>query len=427
MLVQTRRWKLAVGVALSLWATTVGAAPTASARCRIELLGALGWQFDTVPAVDPVAGEQIEGVRVIAGRPCERADLASAWAAGELRVLLPEHHPLDRDDALLDRLLADPATRCGYLFRLGGATRRAVDRLVDNRGYRFSGLQFGWIGFGFGGPGADGWRRTVSFGRGFQPAAGNWRAIEGFYRGRVRSECGVGRQIAQYASQAELYGADAFDREFDADEIVIGTFRQLHGTRSILLGRSAGELVRDGMAARSSRLGRQGFVGLPGFIVHSHSRDRLDDINNQAQNFVVYDVSQAAADGLRRHGGFAEYNRRSLRMWQLARTLDRRGRRYFERLLSERDPALRARLDAQQLAVVADLDRLLADPFFTGFRVYVHRHGVQPVGYHFVRMLDRNPRTPFQIELAMHNLHTTLYRRYVDHRLRDCMARTAQR
>ena len=66
------------------------------------------------------------------------------------------------------------------------------------------------------------------------------------------------------------------------------------------------------------------------------------------------------------------------------------------------------------------LDALLADPFYRGFEIYVHKQGVKPVGFHIARLLDRNPRTPFRIELALHNLHTTLYDRYVAYRLRQC-------
>ena len=50
----------------------------------------------------------------------------------------------------------------------------------------------------------------------------------------------------------------------------------------------------------------------------------------------------------------------------------------------------------------------------------MHKQGVKPVGFHIARLLDRNPRTPFRIELALHNLHTTLYDRYLAHRLDDC-------
>jgi hypothetical protein len=66
------------------------------------------------------------------------------------------------------------------------------------------------------------------------------------------------------------------------------------------------------------------------------------------------------------------------------------------------------------------MDTLLADPFYRDFRIYVHKLGVQPVGYHIVRLLDRNPRTPYRIGLALHNVATTLQARYIAHRLNTC-------
>ena len=69
------------------------------------------------------------------------------------------------------------------------------------------------------------------------------------------------------------------------------------------------------------------------------------------------------------------------------------------------------------------MDALLRDPFYAGLRVYVHPKDVKPVRYHIARLLDRNPRTPFRIELGLHNLHTTLYDRYVAYRLEDCRRR----
>ena len=63
---------------------------------------------------------------------------------------------------------------------------------------------------------------------------------------------------------------------------------------------------------------------------------------------------------------------------------------------------------------------MLADPFYRDFHIYVHKQGVKPVGFRIARLLDRNPRTPFRIELALHNLHTTLYERYLAHRVGEC-------
>lgn len=321
-------------------------------------------------------------------------------------------------------LLHSPASHCAFSMRLGEATRRAVDRLVANDGFRFTSLQTGWIGFGVGGPQRDGWQRVRSFGRGFQPLDLPSRAIEGWYSGTVRAECGVGRQIAQYASLYELFGRDGFDASFASDEIVVGTFNQLHTTDSVLLGRQSGEFFADGEGRKTASLGAPAWNGLPGFIVHVFERSTLDDVNNQAENFVVYRVSDEAAEALRLHGGFDHYNHQTRQLWELARRSDLTAQRIFERLLYERDAELLAAISPQNQALIVQMQTILSDPFFQGFEVYVHPKGVKPVAYHFARLLDRNPRTPFRIELALHNLHTTIYARWIEHLLAQCEQRT---
>ena len=75
-----------------------------------------------------------------------------------VRVLVPRDAGAAAIATLHQELLAHPATTCAYAFKLGDATRRAVERLAANEGYRFSALQAGWIGFGIGGAARDGWR-----------------------------------------------------------------------------------------------------------------------------------------------------------------------------------------------------------------------------------------------------------------------------
>src|SRR5687768_4369875 len=111
-----------------------GAASAQSAvSCERRLLQELGWRF----VVTTSASATID-----AGAPCDRGSLAEARAAGDLRVHVPAS--ADANAALERAVLAHPATRCAYAFALGAATRRAVDRLVANRGFRFSTLQPGW-------------------------------------------------------------------------------------------------------------------------------------------------------------------------------------------------------------------------------------------------------------------------------------------
>jgi hypothetical protein len=321
--------------------------------------------------------------------------------------------------ALLALLLAAAPAWAGtcrerYASELAQATQRAVDKLVANERFKFSALQTGWIGFGPGGARRDGWQATRSFGRAFIPLQSPARAIEGLYAGSVRAECGTGRQIAQYATLYELFGAEGFDRAFAPEEIVIGTFNQLNASDSVLLGRHAGQFTHDGRAAQASRSGA--FIGLPGFIFHVLDRSTLDDIHNQAENFVVYEVSPGAAAALRAHGGFEHYNRINRQVWELSRPLGLTAERIYERLLYERDPALRAAIAPAKRAVIDRMDALLRDPFYAGFRIYVHPKQVKPVRYHIARLLDRNPRTPFRIELGLHNLDTTIYERWAAQR-----------
>lgn len=402
------RWLIAALLLAPAW---VVASP--SPDCTQGLLQRLGWRFEEASLTAP----QVRG-----GPVCTRASLADSQAAGDLQVRWPTALPAAARHALLQQLLDDPATVCAYAFELGAATRRATSALQGNPTFRFSGPQLGWIGFGLEGAPAQGWQRTRSFGRGFVPRAGNSHALEAFYSGAVRAECGVGRQVAQLATQRELYGDAAFDTGFAAEELSIGTFLALHDTDSILLGAHAGDFFADGKAVRTSAMGRQAFVGVPGFIEHVYDKGTLDDLSNQAENFVVVEVGEGAAQALALHAGLAWYDQRNAELWKLAQDIPRIGQRYFERLLFERDPQLRARLAPRYHAALVRMDQLLDDPFYQQFVIYVHPRGIRPIGYHIVRLLDRNPRTPFSIDLAVHNLHTTLYRRWREAQLRHCAA-----
>ncbi len=383
-------------------------------RCRAEVLQELGWR------IEPATGDAIDAH---GGNACARADLDSAHAAGDLVLRLPQH---PAGSLRLTDVIDDQASRCAFAIRIGAANRAAIDSLVANPRFRFSGLQTGWIGFGAGSAAEAGWRPIFDWGRGFVPIRSNSEAMSAFHERPVRAECGVGRQVAQYAMLAELFGHAGFDRAFRREEIVIGTFNKLGRSESILLGSSRGEMFADGLARKTSALGRQAFNGAPGFLHHVFDASTLDDINNQAQNFVVYDVDALAADALRQHGGFAHYNRINRRIWELSQPFQVRGRRWFERLLVESDPRLSRRLTARERALHAELRGLLDDPFYRGFRVYGHPHGVKPIGYFVARMLDRNPRTPFRVELALHNLHTEVYERFVTDRVEQCVRSTGR-
>lgn len=403
---------LAVGLLVA--GATVGENPVdAEVTCRLDFLRHLGWQVET--------GGPEPAVVHVDGAVCDFADAAEARASGALTLVPTEHDPAQTELRVAAALRSD-ASRCAFAMRVGVATRNAVDRLVANDDFRFSAIQTGWIGFGSGGPDAAFWKPTASWGRRWVPLRPAV-AIQSFYRRPIRAECGVGRQIAQLATLMELFGQESFERSFDADELAIGTFNKLGNSRSILLGSSSGTLFADGLARKSSALGRQSFSGVPGFLFHVFDASTISSPNSQAQNFVVYDVSADAADALRTRGGFEWFNRQNRALWELSVPFHIRGRRWFQRLLNEDDPKLERRLTARERELLVNMREILGDPFYGGFRVYGHPHGVQPIGWFVVRMLDKNPRTPFRIELGLHNLGGEIRDRYERTWISDCQQR----
>ena len=92
------RW---LSVALLLAPSWVTAA--SSLDCTQGLLQRLGWRFEEASLSAP----QVHG-----GPVCTRASLAESQAAGDLGVLWPAALPAAARQALLQRLLDDPATVC---------------------------------------------------------------------------------------------------------------------------------------------------------------------------------------------------------------------------------------------------------------------------------------------------------------------------
>jgi hypothetical protein len=372
----------------------------AQADCTESILRELGWTI--------VEGDE---TLIAAGAPCTRDSVDEARSAGDLRAIVPR-------GANLEHLLEHPATGCAFRLRLADAQRHAVDALVANERFRFFGVQARWLAFD-----RDArlqWQPVASFGRAWLPSGGNHDAIATFTTAGARAECGVGRQVAQYAALDALFGADGFDTAFARDEIVLGTFTQLGRSRSVLLGRGAGTLARDGLARNAAQRGRAALLATPAFVF-AVDRGRVEDISNQAQNGVIVSVDADAAGSLRASGDLADANAAALRAWQLARGIDRRGPRWFQRLLGEGDGRAWALLDDADRATAESARAALAHPVLAGIALYGHPHGVRPLRWWLARMLDRNPGTPYRFELGNHNLDTEIRERWLAWRLSQCV------
>lgn len=374
----------------------------ATAQCIERALLDLGWTLHDGP------------MRVAPGSPCERDGLADARVHGDLHAWLPAD---DTRGEALRRLLLDPTSGCAFRLRLADATRDAVGALVANERYGF--WRIGWRWLAFDRDATAHWRPTHSLGRGYVPATTNSAAIGVFARAGAHAECGVGRQVAQYAGFAALFGDDGFDAAFDRDEIVLGTFAKHAGTRSVLLGSGAGALAGDGLGRDAARRGRAALLASPAFLF-AVERRRVVDIANQAQNGVVTEVGATAFDALRDAGSLALANAAALRAWQLSRAIERRGPRWFQRLFGEDDAIAWSLLADDDRAAAQAAREALAHPLLDGISLYGHAHGVKPLRWWVARMLDRNPGTPYRFELANHNLDGEIRERWLAWRLAQC-------
>ena len=369
-------------------------ASTPAERADRAFLEHLGWRF----VVDPAA----RGVRVVEGAPATRSSLAVAQAAGDLRILVPTSPSPDdlvRLRSLSSSLADSIASRAAWQFMVAPAVERATSRLAAAaaRGtYVFPhwGPMHAQV-FSMAPPPSAWVRRgKIEFAR-RAPS----EAIEAFYREPASTECYVAQTVAAYAIQYELHGARGFDETFAADEIAIGQVDHFHETvvgrtmdapedcpwRALFLrpsdrGEDPGSVL--------GRIGPMAFPGLTGILMDQAGRSRSN------QNFTFVSVTPAAAAAFVQDGGFA----------RIARDTDE---------LLGLHAAQRARFatGADLVMGQARIRALLADPVFTGVRLYVHPYGVVTLGDMVMRLVKKD-RTAVGLILYPEAREDWFYARY---------------
>lgn len=355
----------------------------------------LGWTF----VVDP----SVKSVEVRGGSPLRRANVAQARAAGDLRVLLPATLTPDEASRFAKTLpsVADSLpTRGAWQLLQIPAVERATSKLAANaiRGF-WTFPQWAVVNapvFSMDPP--DGtWIRVKKICRAKEkPSA----AIESFYTQTCSTECYVAQTIASYAIQYELYGPAWFDENFKPEEIAIGQVDKFHETplgatmnappeypwRALVLQKS--DYTGEDLGLVLSRMGPSVFPGLSGILLDQNQTGRSN------QNLTFVSLTPAAVDSLARNGGFAH-------VAELTQELLRLEKATRARFATGSDiTAIRERTAA-----------LLAEPVFTGMRVYIHPYGVVTLG-EMVDKFRRRDRTAFQILLYDEAREDTFFQRY---------------
>jgi hypothetical protein len=367
---------------------------TPTQRAEQAFLEHLGWRFLTDPSASKIT--------VAGGTPTRYPDLASAQAAGALRVLFPPAATSDdvaRFGASLAEVADSVATRGAWQFLVAPAVERATSRLAANeqRG-AWTFPQWGPLNapvFSMNPPEAA-WlrRKRICCARG-KPSA----AIEAFYGQRASTECYVGQTIAAYAVQYELYGAAWFDAVFAPDEIAIGQVDDFHETP---LGKSMAAPegypwralflrptdVGEDLGVVLGRLGPLAFPGLTGIVMDQNPTGR------SRQNLLFVSVSPAAADSLVRNDGFAGFAARTEELLELGKL--------------EKAPFVTGpELTASRARIAA----ILSDPVFREIRVFIHPYGVVTLGA-ITDQMRRRDLSAVELVLYDEAREDTFFQRY---------------
>ncbi|MBC7693300.1 MAG: hypothetical protein H7222_16165 [Methylotenera sp.] len=411
---------------------------TPEQACSFQYLKRLGWR---------VASGELE---VTDGNPCEDDSLAESLAQDKLTIKVPANlRPMERQSALEEivRLTHGSKSMCAYKHLIRNSVLRATQQLGANARYEFSrhkmkkdrkGVEYDdgkLISMGLF---TRGWKKskTEKGHFGFEVSGKPSRAIDAFYHSSIHGDCAVGIQMAQYATQYELYGKKDFNQAFDSGEIVIGDWEFLGKTHSALQTSDISTI--DQKAAEVSKLGQEALVGLSGYINNVNGWDSLDDKADQAENFVITSVSAQAGRNLRTAGGFAKYDVLNVKIWQLLVQANQLGdlvpeiadlRQQIARAeyVGESTQALQnsvTRIEGSDSMIAplrAQVNELFKDEVYTDIKVYVHPLGIMNFAQHLTRLARMNPRTPYTFNIHPDTTNADLFGRHANYFISECL------
>ncbi len=294
-------------------------------------------------------------------------------------------------------------SKCLFNRRYHKSVKGVINNLTENRDFKF--LPVGDDPRDPFSPPEGTW--NTSSGKGYDiPLQSITHSIRSLYNKPFVAECSTAVQIAQLASLTEHY-ADQTDKMIDASEVGIGTWNQYAKTPSIAAKQSLFISRRDRHEDGLSKLaatGRSAFYGQIGYIKPYKGTSFIDSWDNRGQNYMVVDITDKAVAAIKaRNKPLKELSRLSRDIWKKYRK--RRGRgEPIEKLKEEMQLELEA-----------------ADPFFNDIEIYVHPLRTKNFAAHLARQFGYNPRTPYVFEVYEDFQPGYFYKRFIDHRMKQCM------
>jgi hypothetical protein len=399
--------------------------PHSSASCAENLLGRFGWTQSDRSNVNWNAYDL-----------CRYRSLEEAKRSGQL-TYKALHEPESGQN-----LVDSPASYCSFRLALADATRAAAKKISDNKKFSFQPIKsdprnqdpeaiVGTTALNY-------WEiESAKLSMYVKDQVKPSEALNQFYNPAENTyvDCYAGALTVSTLGHLELLGASRFDQMFKPSEIFIGilftTLDQIDGrgnpldvTRSYSGLDGKEETIAGWTTDSSGRIsqsrGRADFIGRRGSmasLLHSRFLDSIVDVN---ENFVITDFSEAAQtkmDELTKKGqNIADY----IRAISVGNWLQK-----LDAAVASNNGNTSALLEAKETFFKENpyyrdfknqtpfwSKQLEIDPIVNGITVYVHPLGERTLKYHINRLIEFNPRMPYEFRLRDTNLETTIYSKY---------------
>jgi hypothetical protein len=390
-----------------------------SAECKLKVLKSTGWKIQTGPEI-------------------QKAALWRSSSCGDNKSTLDI--PPGMNIANLNKLendgLLSVGTLCAFQGIFNNAVRKATRDLDSNHLYWFTTLPGSLID-----PGntrfelLKNWERVKcvdsenKFGC-YAPVQGHiYDALVELRHKLFETGCWTGLELAEYEAVGSIFGREKTDTIFTPDRFYVGD--DITQSQSLIFGAQSYVMLDDGGGLARARLGTEAMVGMPGILTSVYP-DRVNDFNNESQNFLVYKMSSDALTAFVNRGGVAGYDSILEQIWQLSHkyknslqsleVLARYGLTIPNRKLPTSMTG--AGVWAAQMQppdpTYLDFVAKLNDPFLRETVLYVHPLGFKTLAYHILRSARLNPKTPFKVLLKKDTIHGEIFEQWLKMKLKEC-------
>lgn len=408
--------------------------------CAIKFLSRLGWKVEGGGSDSKV---QFEGKDF-----CFANNLEDLQKSGKAKLTLPKDFDNLAEEVkfyLLADVIDSEASRCLYRIKLSVANISAAYKMAQNQQIHFTPSRM---------PGNNNAPANALVDT---TAKLDWDVESAMFAMHAIStpskamnalldpkyhhalDCYAGTATEALMAQKELYGDADFDKAFKNRDIIVGgawvimagdeNYENPLTAESVAFPPNYDDVKRLGFEDRngvkSTQLGGHSLLGRRGVVGSVLGEEFLDNKADVNENLVFVSMKTNAEKELKRirdpyqftlqvgASYWIENLKRELRGWVASQEKKEQLKKALVQFYLKYP-------DARFWNTASLAKELDTNPIFNDIQVYVHPLGIQTLNWHWKRLSNVNPGTPYALEIFPTNLMTTMYDRYKNFYLNKC-------